>query len=336
MIVYAGIDEAGYGPLFGPLVIGRAALGLPDHFKAVPDGDDAAADCLWKHLDDAVCRTLSKRRGRIAVNDSKKLHTQASGITHLERAVLAFSGQKQDVPATVDVWLDALGETTHQNLNELPWYAPSDEHPWQDLPQRCTSGEVAVARSMLSAAMKRCGLELLDMAGAVVFEDRFNQMVEATRSKATTAFTFVSAHLKHLWDRYGSQDPTVIVDRQSARMHYRQPLALAIPKAQIRILEETQQVSAYHLSSNDRHKRSMTVRFEVEADSRHMPVALASMVAKYTREILMARFQDWFSEQVPQIKPTAGYGSDGKRFWEQIEPQLAELSVAPGQLRRAR
>ena len=135
MIVYAGIDEAGYGPLFGPLVIGRAALALPDDWESIPtdiplenktenkrekpeDQPDAQPrDCLWKRLDDALCKTLSGRRGRIAVNDSKKLHSKASGVTHLERGVLAFaaqigqSGQANKNPRTVDQWLELLGET---------------------------------------------------------------------------------------------------------------------------------------------------------------------------------------------------------------------------------
>ena len=352
MIVYAGIDEAGYGPLFGPMVIGRAALALPDDWDSIPqdnpsenpkDNSDAQPaqprDCLWSRLDDALCKTLSGRRGRIAVNDSKKLHSKASGVTHLERGVLAFVGQIGQAgknPTTVDQWLELLGETTHRQLGDLPWYAPTTEHPWQNLPRRCTEGEIAIARSMLSASLKRCNVKVLDMGAAVVFENRFNKMVNATRSKASTAFTFVSGHLLHIWKHYGLENPTVIVDRQSARMRYREPLAISFPRTQIRIVSESSHTSAYHLTDPDDPKRTMTISFQVEADSRHMPVALASMIAKYTREILMARFGQWFSQKAPEIKPTAGYGTDGKRFWEQIQPQLARLSIKPQQLRRAR
>jgi len=55
-----------------------------------------------------------------------------------------------------------------------------------------------------------------------------------------------------------------------------------------------------------------------------MPVALASMVAKFTRELHMMRFNRYFASLVPDIKPTAGYVQDGRRFLKEIEPILAQ------------
>ena len=84
MFVYAGIDEAGYGPLLGPLVIGRAVLVIPKLAHDAPTPD------LWLRLGKAVCKRISDRAGRIAINDSKKLTTKAAGIRHLELGCLAF------------------------------------------------------------------------------------------------------------------------------------------------------------------------------------------------------------------------------------------------------
>ena len=66
----------------------------------------------------------------------------------------------------------------------------------------------------------------------------------------------------------------------------------------------------------------------------HMPVSLASMISKYSRELMMARFQSWFTRHAPHIKPTAGYASDAKRFWQEIQPMLEQLGIHPEQLRR--
>ncbi len=79
----------------------------------------------------------------------------------------------------------------------------------------------------------------------------------------------------------------------------------------------------------------MTIQFEVDSEQAHMPVALASMLSKYTRELLMARFQAYFRERAPHVKPTAGYALDGKRFLEEIRPLLPQLAIDPERLVRA-
>lgn len=331
MRVYAGIDEAGYGPMFGPLVIGRSVL-------AVDGGDPEAEADFWKLLGKAVCKARGDKRGRVAVNDSKKLHTSSAKhrLRDLERGVLSFATLAGHRPGNVGDLLDALGETAHRRMRDLPWYAPTPTWPWQDLPVDSTAGEIAVATGMLTAAAKVAGVTVLDVGAAIVFEDQFNQMVHATRSKATVAFTFVSRHLAAIWQRYGAHDPVVVVDRQSGRTHYRQPLALAIPDANMQVIDESELASVYRLSTDRPTPRSMTIRFEIDSEQNHLPVALASMISKFSRELLMMRFQKWFSERAADIKPTAGYGTDAKRFWLDVQPHLAEWNIAPDQLRRRR
>ncbi len=333
MYVYAGIDEAGYGPMFGPLLVSRVVMTVSD-LSPDPDGTDPPR--MWQRMAQAVCRNLTGRKGRIAVNDSKKLHTPASGIKHLEVAVLSFASLAGHRPQTVDQWLDCLGERCHHNLGALPWYEPTADQPWSSLPCAVTQGELAVARGLLSTTAKRAGVEVREMGATVVLEDRFNRLVAATRSKASTSFTFVAEHLREIWDRYGVHEPTVVVDRQSGRLRYRQLLAMCFPDAQLRILDEVATTSAYRIDSRPGGlRRAMNVRFEVDGDGRHMPVALASMISKYTRELWMSRFKAWFTARAPQIKPTAGYGVDAKRFWQEVQPVLPALSIKPERLRRS-
>ncbi len=331
MFIYAGIDEAGYGPMFGPLLVARSVFAIPKLEAGSPP------PALWQRLSKAVCRELSGRRGRIAVADSKRLYTPAAGLEHLERGVLAFASLAGHRPADVAQLLDCLDETCHRDLSHLPWYAPCPQRPWQPLPCACTSGEIAIARSMLASTCERIGIQVPQLGAAVVFEDRFNELVAATRSKAAASFTFVARHLDAIWRAYGEHQPFVAVDRQSGRSQYRELLADSFPDAQIAILDESPLASTYRLTQPAGSRtpaRSMTVTFEVEAESRHMPVALASMVSKYVRELLMARFQTWFAHHAPQVKPTAGYASDAQRFWREIEPLLPELAIAPDLLRR--
>ena len=90
------------------------------------------------------------------------------------------------------------------------------------------------------------------------------------------------------------------------------------------MLAETPKFSRYRL---DIDGSLCTVTFASKSDEQHMPVALASMIAKYTRELIMVRFNSYFIEQIPQLKPTAGYVKDGRRFLREIEPLLVKKGI---------
>jgi hypothetical protein len=328
MFVYAGIDEAGYGPVLGPLVVGRAVFVVPALRW------DAPAPDLWRRLSKVVCKRISDGGGRIVVNDSKKLKTKASGVRHLETGCLTFAGLGAGRPESLDGWLDFLGERTHRSLGGLPWYEATGEHPWQTLPTATTEGELAIAGSMLGSCAERIGIRLGDMGAAVVFEDRFNQMVAATRSKASVSFTFVAKHLLHIWENYGQHRPTVVVDRQGGRTRYRDVLCQSFPGVQVDVVEESPSCSAYELSGKSGDGCAMKVSFQVDAEEANLPVALASMVSKYTRELFMARLNHYFTTRVPGLAPTAGYAKDGKRFLLELAPHLPGLGIDEEHLRR--
>ncbi|HMP18459.1 MAG TPA: hypothetical protein PKD72_15645, partial [Gemmatales bacterium] len=57
------------------------------------------------------------------------------------------------------------------------------------------------------------------------------------------------------------------------------------------------------------------------------PVALASMLSKYWRELFMQQFNGWFSKQQPGVAPTAGYPVDAARFWQEVLPTREPLQL---------
>jgi hypothetical protein len=65
-------------------------------------------------------------------------------------------------------------------------------------------------------------------------------------------------------------------------------------------------------------------------------VALASMTAKYVRELLMDRFNRFWQHHAPDLKPTAGYVQDGRRFLAEIDPLIQSLGIDRRQLIRQR
>jgi hypothetical protein len=96
------------------------------------------------------------------------------------------------------------------------------------------------------------------------------------------------------------------------------------PEAQIQILEENDLVSRYRLGLNN---SALTVSFIVEAETNHLPVALASMTAKYVRELHMMRMNRYFCSLMPELKPTAGYFEDARRYLGEISHLIEELRI---------
>ncbi len=322
MLVYAGIDEAGYGPMLGPLSVGATVFVLPDHDPA--DG----APNLWRTLDAAVCRSRKDKKKRIAVADSKKLKgandaVRAHPLAALERGVFAFLGQAAPSPATCA----ELFETVAAGLTPQPWY----DHP-TDLPVAHTIGELRIQVARLRRAMERERVKLHAVRARLIDAADFNTLLDRMGNKAAVNFHAAIGHIDRIWTEFPGAHPRVLVDRHGGRAHYREPLHLAFPEAHITIVAETERVSRYTLV--DPARGPLTVSFQTGAEDKHLPVALASMTAKYARELAMARLNRFFQGHVPELKPTAGYVQDARRYLDEINPVIETLPIDRARLIR--
>jgi hypothetical protein len=323
MLIYAGIDEAGYGPIFGPLVVARAVFAVGEDGPPPPP--------LWTLLRATVCRKVTDRKGRIAINDSKRVYSTTIGLRHLERGVLSFLGALGVAPSSLDELLAAVSCDDEWCSLRHPW--ETDPAGGPTLPVAAPARELARASQRLRRAGERTGVRLLEARGSVVLPERFNGLLDETHSKASCSWRFVSGHLTSIWERHAAARPYVVIDRQGGRRDYGELLQRLFPEAMVRCLATERAVSAYEISEAE---RSMIVVCQVESEASHLPVALASMTAKYLRELFMMRFQAYWRVQAPSVRPTFGYHGDGRRFLGEIHPLLADLSIARHTLVRCR
>ena len=312
----AGVDEAGLGPILGPLVVGGAAL-------SGPEGGDP-----WALLGELICRQRQEK-GKIRVADSKKVNQGKFGFERLERAALVFWAVLHgDLPATLEDWLVAMG-TEIAPLRACPWYRDLD----RPIPEASERDDVLLRAAILGRQMERKGLELLDLYARPVDVDEFNALIAETDNKSHTHFAAYAEVIARLLGRLDAGGH-LVADRAGGRTHYRTALQRHCRGYDVRTIRETPAASSYELHRPNGDE--IRVTFASQGEDRAFPTALASCAAKYLRELMVRVLNDWFRERIPDLKPTAGYYVDGHRFLADIEPHLDRLDIPLSRLVRVR
>ncbi len=319
MVVLVGIDEAGFGPLLGPLVVSSSTFSLPNHLLTTD---------LWQIFRRSVGNRRKRLAGRLLIADSKKAYSKALGIKHLERTVLTVLKCLGKEPTTLTELVELLCPDCLERLNNYPWYKEASScYLSTDAPDR------AIASAVLTDDLASNGMELLDLKSHCLDVAHYNKMVAAVKNKANVLFTASSMLIKRAWDNFAGDDLQVMVDRQGGRVHYRKNLQRMFPEMELKILRESPATSSYELRADS---KSMRLHFAVGADERFLPVSLASMASKYLRELLIGSINRYFTGFSPDLKPTAGYWKDGLRFIEDLRTNLPDVKFNSEQLIRCR
>src|SRR5262249_19658827 len=154
-------------------------------------------------------------------------------------------------------------------------------------------------------------------------------------TKAAVSFERVAEFLRGAWDEHAAREdldehgPRVVVDRQGGRTSYAGVLGKGFPEAEVRVVGECEARSRYEIvepagPSGGARPRRMSVMFTMEGEGRPLPVALASMAAKLVRELFMARFNRYWCGRVTELKPTAGYNTDARRWLREAREWITE------------
>ena len=319
MAVLVGIDEAGFGPLLGPLVVSSSSFSLPCHLL---NSD------LWQILEKSVGKTRKHLAGRLLITDSKKAYNKSVGIKGLERTVLAVLKSLSQEPADLNELVELLCPDCLERLGDYPWYG--------DFKNFLLSSDVAdraIASNVFANDLTSNGIELLDVRSSCLDVAHYNEMVEAVKNKANVLFTAICQLIKRAYDNFAGDDLQIIVDRQGGRVRYRKNLQRMFPNMNLKILREDNIISSYELQLDE---KVMRIHFVVGADGKYLPVSLASMISKYLRELLIGNINKYFTCLGEGLKPTAGYWKDGMRFVKDLKNNFPHIQFNSKQLIRCR
>jgi len=237
--------------------------------------DAAAATAITAAADDA---------GRPWV-DSKLVYRGGAGLARLEECVLASLA----VAGT-----DRPHDVVPAAAGQRPLVAAGES--------------IARLTARLREALGGRGVALAAVRYRVIEPAEFNRALDAGLTKAdllSRATLDLAAELRGL--RPGER-AVVWCDRHGGRRHYAGLLAERFETPLVVTEVEAAARSCYELPAV-----ACRVEFHVGGEARP-PVALASMAAKYARELAMIAFNEEWGRRVPGLAPTAGYPVDAARW----------------------
>jgi ribonuclease HII len=281
--VHSGIDEAGYGPLLGPLAIVSVSVAA----------------------DEGVDPTRALRRARLGIKDSKEVHTPGEIVAIETVALAAVQWLTGAIPETAASLFALLGESLADRVDK-PWMLAAETLRLPIAATRIKTWRVP-------------GLAPLAVSGRLIQPCRFNRLIHSGINKADLELIFVRELLQGLPET--DAERRTVIDRLGGRRYYGAFLHETWPTAAIAIVSEEVDASRYRLAAGP---IAHEIAFCVEGERESALTAMASCVAKYAREVHMHLFNTYWLSVRPDLRPTAGYTTDARRWLA----ALGEASLA--------
>ena len=302
---FVGMDEAGYGPNLGPLVIAATKWDLPepaasfDFYQVLAEICDSASDCSGS---------------RLHIADSKQVHQGTHGFKRLETSALSILRAANVPSATLEeLWQSLTGE----EFTDRPvWFQSLDLR----LPLLVEAHVIDEWSSKWNLSLTQNGINLKGIKAKILTANTFNGLIDRVQSKGIVLSTTAFQLIRQLWSPAETQPALVVGDKHGGRNRYDDLLDVILDGQFIIRMEEGRELSRYRVGNTE-------FRFQTKGES-HLPVAVASLVAKYVRELAMEVFNSFWKSHSPDLKPTKGYPQDAKRFRAEIADLQTELGIS--------
>ena len=306
-----GIDENGYGPLLGPLIVTATAYKVHPHTKNFGVGVN-----LWHILN--ISKNPDDYPEKLIVTDSKKLFSRNSLKRRQagERTVLAFFYLLfKTLPENPDRFLSKVllnFSPPHQNN----WCG--GRPCWEEISLPLWLKEIVVRRSYslakieerikkeagkLRKRLRKGEIKFLGLKSICICPFQFNKST-ADKSKSYLNYLQFEKLISHFL-RKKEGEFLIFADRIGGQREYLPHLKSGLLKHwDCRILEESRAVSSYELSLKE---KIAVISFLQNGEERQFPVALSSLFGKYIREISIERINRFFQNYNPELKSVSGY-----------------------------
>lgn len=352
--------------LFDFLPVEEASVAPPETSNAAEPESDAVSrriDDVVPRLNASLAE-LCARRGVFPLADSKKLYGPSKSLAALERSFWLALGSTRRVLQTVKrselanlaTWRSTRSLLCAETVSAdafPPWELDVD-FPLPRDPKTGSLADLESAFAQIDATFERSGVSLVDVAARRIQPLEFNDLITRLGLKSdliadVTTSLVVETILRSLQTQAAiSQDfgvasalPVFIVlcDKLGGRDRYAPLLAARFPGADVKTLVESRAASVYRFCARRGVVRdgstvdfpteiAVEIRFTAKGEA-NVPTALASICAKYFRELSMIPFNDFWRRAVDDaaLRPTAGYPLDAKRFRAEVDEARRRLNI---------
>ncbi len=292
-----GIDENGYGPVLGPLVVTSASLKLQNRsFAPLPD--------LWRLL--GIKKDPGSNSKRLFVCDSKTVFNagRKKELAAEETVLVFFHLCFGFLPESADQFLTAVIDPSTAK------YSPSCFCWKKDLdlqlnPKR--RKDILKNAVKLNKRAEQNGVSLEKPRCFLFCPSRFNEGL-----KSGNKSDLVLESGLNLIRRHGTDGQFyACLGKVGGLRYYREPVSAFFgPQCTVTPTREEKNSSAYTLSKAG--KTAGTITYLRDGENNSFLIALASLFGKYTRELFWKKTRTYLEERLSSPHPASPLGGEDK------------------------